>query len=25
VLYGDGAAEIAERLSAQWSSWLAQP
>jgi hypothetical protein len=25
VLYGDGAAEIAERLSAQWASWLAQP
>jgi hypothetical protein len=25
VLYGDGAAEIAERSSAQWSSWLAQP
>lgn len=25
VLYGDDAAEIAERLSAQWSSWLAQP
>ena len=25
VLYGDGAPEIAERLSAQWSSWLAQP
>jgi uncharacterized protein YndB with AHSA1/START domain len=25
VLYGDDAAEIAERLSAQWSSWLARP
>jgi hypothetical protein len=25
VLYGDDAAEIAERLAAQWSSWLAQP
>ena len=25
VLYGDGAAEVAERMSAQWSSWLAQP
>jgi uncharacterized protein YndB with AHSA1/START domain len=25
VLYGDDATEIAERLAAQWSSWLAQP
>lgn len=25
VLYGDDAAAIAERMAAQWSSWLAQP
>jgi hypothetical protein len=25
VLYGEGAAEVAERFAAQWSAWLANP